>query len=1043
MRLDGEDDLLIALHRQPDTVRDIQTGGTAGRLDHPDHVTSDALALQLRRHPGVEHEEVATAQHPHGATLHRSGLTGHQVQRVLPRDQLDAAGGDGAVISHRPVTGLRALDDRLHLLAQTRTGRPGIDGQALLDAHPLGLLAAHLEQAHRLHVQLLGDDRGERLQQARVVVDDGQLGQREAGPQALLLAQRVTGAGHHPHLLHSRDQLIVRRELCVLRPIRQMHGAAAGQLLPDLLGDHRQQRGRHPDEGLQAGREHIDGLLVALPEAVAGAAHIPVGEHVQVALDVLGGVGDRQVLEVAACGTHQLPGTGQQIAVHHVGGLVTGPAAVAGRSTLAVLGAGRIGIHRQEVPDVPQRQHRLADRVADPGLVHDQVAAAQDRRAHQEPAHRIGPVGVVHLAHIGVVAQRLAHLLPVLTQHDAVADDAGEGGTVEQGGGQHVHHVEPTAGLPDVLDDEVGRVVRVEPLGVVEGVVHLCEGHRPGVEPDVEDVAHPAHAGGAARIVGVGPGEVVDVGAVQVDLAVLIARQGAEGLLHLRQRPVDLDARVFGVVALPHRDGGPPVAVAGDRPVPGALEPLAELAVLDIARHPVDLLVQLQHPLALVGDLHEPGADRLVDQRVPAAPAVGVGVDVAALAQQSALAAQVPDDRAVRLEDLQPGDVVQRGAAEVLVELGALVDRDDHGDAVGGVDLLVLLTEGSGLVDHAGAVSGGDVVGHGDDPGVLGAPLLAVGGVDVPQRLVGHVLQLGAGELALRGRGQSALGVVVAELGGVGTEQILGQQVAGGARLGAVARPIRAGRDAHVDQLGADGQREVGGQGPGGRGPGQRPGAVQAQLGGPVAGQREGDGDGGILAILVDVVVHAQLVRGQGGLVLPAVRQHRVALVGAVLVVQGLESPQHRLHEGGAESLVVVLEVDPAGLPLDVLLPLLGVLQHRTLGGGVELPDAHRLDLGLLGHAQLAHGLELGGQPVGVPAEATLDPASRHGAEPRHHVLDEPGQQVAVVGQAIGEGGPVVEDVLLSALSLGDRSAEGVIASPEREDAVLELRQVR
>src|SRR5699024_1187331 len=44
MRLDGEDDLLIALHRQPDTVRHIQTGGTAGRLDHPDHVTSDALA---------------------------------------------------------------------------------------------------------------------------------------------------------------------------------------------------------------------------------------------------------------------------------------------------------------------------------------------------------------------------------------------------------------------------------------------------------------------------------------------------------------------------------------------------------------------------------------------------------------------------------------------------------------------------------------------------------------------------------------------------------------------------------------------------------------------------------------------------------------------------------------------------------------------------------------------------------------------------------------------------------------------------------------
>src|SRR5699024_4641442 len=132
--------------------------------------------------------------------------------------------------------------------------------------------------------------------------------------------------------------------------------------------------------------------------------------------------------------------------------------------------------------------------------------------------------------------------------------------------------------------------------------------------------------------------------------------------------------------------------------------------------------------------------------------------------------------------------------------------------AVGGVDLLVLLTEGGGLVDHTGAVSGGDVVGHGDDPGVLGAPLLAVGGVDVPQGLVGHVLQLGAGEFALGG-GDSALGVVVAELGGVSAEQVLGQQVVGGARLGAVGRPVRAGRHAHVDHLGADGQREVGGQG--------------------------------------------------------------------------------------------------------------------------------------------------------------------------------------------------------------------------------------
>src|SRR5690606_40271329 len=64
---------------------------------------------------------------------------------------------------------------------------------------------------------------------------------------------------------------------------------------------------------------------------------------------------------------------------------------------------------------------------------------------------------------------------------------------------------------------------------------------------------------------------------------------------------------------------------------------------------------------------------------------------------------------------------------------------------------------------------------------------------------------------------------------------------------------------------------------------------LEPQLRGLLTGQREGDGDGLVLAILVDVIVHAQLVRGQRRLVLPAVGQDVVALVGAALVVQGLE----------------------------------------------------------------------------------------------------------------------------------------------------------
>ena len=78
---------------------------------------------------------------------------------------------------------------------------------------------------------------------------------------------------------------------------------------------------------------------------------------------------------------------------------------------------------------------------------------------HQEPAHRVRAVAVEDLAHVGVVAQRLRHLVAVGAEHDAVADAVLERRLVEDAGGQDVQRVEPAAGLADVLDDEVGREV--------------------------------------------------------------------------------------------------------------------------------------------------------------------------------------------------------------------------------------------------------------------------------------------------------------------------------------------------------------------------------------------------------------------------------------------------------------------------------------------------------------------------------------------------------------------------------------------------------
>ena len=182
-------------------------------------------------------------------------------------------------------------------------------------------------------------------------------------------------------------------------------------------------------------------------------------------------------------------------------------------------------------------------------------------------------------------------------------------------------------------------------------------------------------------------------------------------------------------------------------------------------------------------------------------------------------------------------------------------------------------------------------------------------------------------------------------------------------------------------------------------------------------------GDRRVLPHLVDVLVHPQLVVGQRRLVVPAVGQDPEALVGQPLLPQLLEGPHHRLHVVEVEGLVVVGEVDPAGLPGDVLAPLVGVLEDRLAALGVERLDPHLEDLvgGL--DAELAHRLELGREPVGVPAEATLDPAPAHRLVARDEVLDVAGEQVAVVREPVGERRAVVEDELVVAVLRPRRAA--------------------
>ena len=129
-----------------------------------------------------------------------------------------------------------------------------------------------------------------------------------------------------------------------------------------------------------------------------------------------------------------------------------------------------------------------------------------------------------------------------------MTDARAERRAIEQGGRQHVQGVEPAAGLSHVLDDEVARVMTLEPVRVLEGIVHLGERHRPGLEPAIENLGDPTHRRATGWIVGIRAHEIVDERPMQiVDLHAEIA-------LQVGDRSVHIDARIGRIVASPHRD---------------------------------------------------------------------------------------------------------------------------------------------------------------------------------------------------------------------------------------------------------------------------------------------------------------------------------------------------------------------------------------------------------------------------------------------------------------------------------------------------------
>lgn len=226
--------------------------------------------------------------------------------------------------------------------------------------------------------------------------------------------------------------------------------------------------------------------------------------------------------------------------------------------------------------------------------------------------------------------------------------------------------------------------------------------------------------------------------------------------------------------------------------------------------------------------------------------------------------------------------------------------------------------------------------------------------------------------------------------------------------------------EADVVEVGVDNAGQIGGQGPGGGGPANEGDLWLLQEG-------ESDVDGGVEDILE---VETSLEVRKTGIAAIGVGHNFAASIDMTLIVDLLEDPPDRLHEGRVQSLVVILEINPTTSPGHNLLPGGGVPHNNLPALRVVVSKPKLLALGLGIDFELLVDLKLDRESVAVPPELTGHVVPGHGGISGDHVLDGTCTDVAVVGEPCGEGGPVVEGVRLLALRLLELLLEGVNLLP-------------
>ena len=243
------------------------------------------------------------------------------------------------------------------------------------------------------------------------------------------------------------------------------------------------------------------------------------------------------------------------------------------------------------------------------------------------PSNGIGPIFGHGFERIDGVAEAFAHLVAVFIENESVGDHVFEGHFIEQQGADGVEGKEPAAGLVYAFCDEICGEVLFENVLIFEGIVPLGIGHRPAIEPHIDEVEFARHgfAGGAHQ------GNAIHVGAVQILGEVFCRLVEAEDLVgffdflveFIDAADADFFAAVFGA---PDGQGSSPESGAGEVPIYKVFEPVAESAFAGGSGFPVDGFIEFYQAIFHGCGAHEPALEGVVEDGFIGTPAVGVGV---------------------------------------------------------------------------------------------------------------------------------------------------------------------------------------------------------------------------------------------------------------------------------------------------------------------------------------------------------------------------------------------------------------------------------